>query len=255
MSFKKLLSPTAALLGFIAISGVTQAQTVLWSEDFQNQPPAIWNKTGMQWISSTGKMKTTYNIYRSGGKSGSYPKIVSTDSFQNATDATFKYKVNFDTNNNTDMGGKFFGVGPAQPVTGCNAVDDLTWSARVGFRDKKPQLYLYYQGKTAPCGEIIKGSTPLARNRWYDVSLYVKVNSNGSTSDAEARLYIDGQEVAKKTNFRFYKSSGSTVPPDAKIQKFLLHTFLGSIDTTAGGIDESVITRYDDFQVVRGKHP
>jgi len=217
-----------------ALSG--QASS-LYKEDFKNSPPREWNNAGMEWVKSTGKLRVDYNIYKSGGRTGSYPKIVKNVTFQRALDATLKYKINLDKNYTTPVGGKFFGLGPRNQITGCKDITNNGWSARVGIRDITPQLYIYDQSKkNGNCGEIIKAKNPLKNNQWYDISLYVKLNSAGNVNDAEAILYVDGVEVAKKTKFKFYDGTNRSAPTEARIQKLLVHNFLGSINTSRGGV-------------------
>ncbi len=251
---KKIIS-TMAVLSLFSLSSLSQA-TPLYKEDFSNAPASIWNETNMRWVKSSKQLRIDYNLYSNGGRTGSFPKIVRDVVFSRANEATLKYKINLDKNYTTNTGGKFFGLGPRKQVTGCRDITNNGWSARVGIRNKTPQLYIYDQSKSnGDCGEIIKASSPLKSNKWYDISLYVKLNSKGNKSDAQAILYVDGKEVARKTGFKFYDGTNRSAPVETKIQKLLLHTFLGSINNSKGGVKDSGTIRYDDFEVVRGKHP
>ncbi len=248
---------TVAIVSILAFFLSFMAQSAsLYKEDFSNSPPSAWKQANMSWVKSTKKLKVDYKIYNHGGKNGSYPKNVSSANFTRAVEATLKYKINLDKNYKTNIGGKFFGLGPKNHITGCKNITNKGWSARVGIRDHKPQLYIYDQSKSnGDCGAIIKSSKTLKTDKWYNIALYVKLNSRGNKSDAVAILFVDGKEVARKTGFKFYDGTTLAAPNDAKIQKLLIHTFLGSINTSKGGVKETGTIRYDSFEVVRGRKP
>ncbi|AWB65467.1 hypothetical protein C2869_03010 [Saccharobesus litoralis] len=244
------------------VSANVNAASTLYSESFNSGNAGDWTHANVKFRDGANNIRIKYPLYKnfSTGRVGSHPMMVGQIPIaENAIDATFKYRIKLEDNYDTNMGGKFFGVGPEEPVTGCKDITTYGWSARIGIRDKHPQLYIYRQGKPdGQCGEIIKAEqVTLEKNRWYDLAIYVKVNSSSSTSDAEARLFVDGVEVAKKTGFKFFGGSNSNVPPQAKIQKIIRTSFLGSMPSIANGEVKTgeVSALYDNFLVVRGKKP
>lgn len=254
MKICKSLITLAATTSMLVISATAQAET-LYAEYFSGTPQGIWNKDKIEYNSATKDISIKYDIYQNATQKGSYPKLVSYENLSRKTaSATLKYRIKFDKDYSTTMGGKFFGIAPENHVTGCNSVGTNQWSARAGFKNRVPQLYLYFQNKTEPCGQITSASEDqqLALDRWYDVALYVELNSEGKFN-AKAKLFIDGQLVAKKTGFRFHGLSDLT--DEVKIHKFMLSTFLGSIGSTNGATylaDQSGYIHYDTFKVIDG---
>lgn len=244
------------------LSANVNAASTLYSESFNSGNAGDWAHSNTTFRTGANNIRIKYPLYKNfnTGRVGSHPMMVGQiDIAENAIDATFKYRIKLENNYDTNMGGKFFGLGPEYPITGCKDITTHGWSARIGIRDKHPQLYLYTQGKPdGKCGEIIKAEhITFQKNRWYDLAIYVKLNSSGSANDAEARLFVDGVEVAKKTGFKFFGGSSSNVPPTAKIQKIIRTNFLGSMPSISNGEvktgDASAL--FDNFKVVRGNNP
>ncbi|MBD1390745.1 hypothetical protein IC617_15040 [Neiella sp. HB171785] len=250
----KALTLIAATCGVMTVSAVTQAEA-LYEQYFSGVPTGIWNKEQISYNSSSKDISIKYDIYKNDTQKGSYPKLVSYEDISRKTNsATLKYRIKFDKDYSTTQGGKFFGIAPENHVTGCKEVEVNSWSARVGFANRVPQLYLYFQNKPDRCGQVIPSTTGAQLNldQWYDVALYVELNSEGKYN-AKAKLFIDKQLVAKKTGFRFHGLSDLT--DEVKIHKFMLSTFLGSISSTSGAEyleDQSGYIHYDTFKVIDG---
>ena len=261
MKKKNRIITSIGALFTLMMASAASASGVLYSENFNSGSAGDWSHPNVQFRSGANNIRIKYPQYKvnSNGKVGSPPMMVGQIPISaNAIDATFKYRIKLEDNYDTNMGGKFFGLGPEEPVTGCRDITTNGWSARVGIRDKHPQLYIYRQGKPdGECGEIIKAEQfTFEKNKWYDIALYVKVNSSSTKSDAEARLYIDGTEVAKKTGFKFFGGTSSNVPPAAKIQKIIRTSFLGSMPSLSGAVKTGEVSAlYDNFVVVRGNQP
>lgn len=254
MNGTKLTTYILSILILMSFSLISHAET-LYAEYFSGTPTGIWKKEQIQYNSSTKDISIRYDIYKNATQKGSYPKLVSYENLsKKATSATLKYRVKFDKDYTSKQGGKFFGIAPENHVTGCKEVDVNSWSARTGFKDRIPQLYLYFQNKPEDCGQIIPSETgeQLDLDRWYNVALYVELNSEGKYN-AKAKLFIDQQLVAKKTGFRFHGLSH--LIDEVKVHKFMLSTFLGSISSTSGAEhleDESGYIHYDTFKVIDG---
>ena len=144
----------------VVMATTASASGVLYTENFNSGSAGEWSHSNVQFRNGANNIRIKYPQYKvnSNGKVGSHPMMVGQIPISaNAIDATFKYRIKLEDNYDTNMGGKFFGLGPEEPVTGCRDITTNGWSARVGIRDKHPQLYIYRQGKPdGECGEIIR---------------------------------------------------------------------------------------------------
>jgi hypothetical protein len=117
------------------------------------------------------------------------------------------------------------GLAPEEPVTGGNPVSDEKWSARISFHRKGGVgAYLYHQDLTGQYGEIIRAEAfNFSPDRYYAISLYVRVNNPPNQSNGIAEIYIDGERVVRRDNIRFRGIDGSA----GLVGKILFHTFHG----------------------------
>ena len=81
------------------------------------------------------------------------------------------------------------------------------------------------------------------------MSLYVKVNKDGSHSDGENETYINGLYITGTKNQKLRGNSSSK----SLIQKFMFHTFHGGA-TSKWSPHKTVYAKFDNFIVVSGKH-
>ena len=229
----------------------TYAQDAVWSEDFSSLRP------GSRWIN-----RQETEVMKDGGVNNSQCVRVEYEIRKDplgstirrshmrvppALEYTLQYDLFFESNWTNSYGGKFGGFGPEQGVAGCNAVQPHTWSARIVLRNREPRLYLYHQDKGPGCGQSVNSNMTLARQRWYSVSYYVKVNSRADRSDGVAELYIDGKLVASRRNLKFHAQNGD----HTKISTIDFTTFL--VRNSTGPIVSRQHMRYDNFAVIPGK--
>jgi hypothetical protein len=247
---KKHIFRFGFVLLFLAFVFDTYSQAV-WVEDFNSLTP------GSNWNGRQGQV-----IMGNGGVNNSQCVRVEYDIRQDpqgttvrqwkqeippALEYTLQYDLYFESNWNNSFGGKFHGFSPQTHVTGCNDVQPHTWSARMVLRNRGPRLYLYHQDKGPGCGTSVNSNMQLAKERWYSVSYYLKVNSMADQSDGIVELYIDGELVVSKGNMKFYAVDGD----HTKITDFFFSTFL--IRNSTGPVVRREYMRYDNFAVIPGR--
>lgn len=120
----------------------------------------------------------------------------------------------------------------------------------------RPELYTYHQDQKNQYGDHGVIATPMtfALDRWYAVSLQVKVNDPGATNGA-VHLYIDGQPVEAQERLRLRGTGG----PGTLISRFLFSTFHGGHDPSwaprnPDGSYATVHAWFDNFSVQAGEH-
>jgi len=172
------------------------------------------------------------------------------------SDYTLNYDVRFDRDFQFVRGGKMHGLGPAEPVTGGNRLRPEGWSARVMWREKgRPVAYTYYQDQRSMYGDDGSDKRPFAfaLDRYYAVSLHVRLNDAADRANGFVRLYIDGALVSAQEDIRLRGVSGDA----GLISTFLFHTFHGGHDPSwaprnaAGGYAD-VHAWFDNIAVYRG---
>lgn len=145
------------------------------------------------------------------------------------SDYTLNYDVRFDGDFQFVRGGKMHGLGPAEPVTGGNKLRPEGWSARVMWREKgRPVTYTYYQDQRSIYGDdgSDKHAFTFALDRYYAVSLHVRLNDAADRANGFVRLYVDGALVSAQEGIRLRGVSGDA----GLIDTFLFHTFHGGHD-------------------------
>jgi hypothetical protein len=131
------------------------------------------------------------------------------------------------------------------------------WSARVMFRDGGTvHTYTYCQNKKQKYG--IDGRHvrrfKFGRNRYYAVSLHIKLNEPAKKENGFSHLYIDGEPVVIQDEIRFRGVDSE----DTLIQKFMFSTFHGGHQPSWAPKDKKgnyvmVYASFDNFAVFRGK--
>lgn len=124
------------------------------------------------------------------------------------------YEMQFDTNFDFVLGGKMFGLVGRPGATGAymdggaNVTANSGFSCRMMFRpDGLLQAYIYHEDMTNKWGHEIdcqhEGSNfKVVKGNRYLVEVQVKMNT-GSNRDGLMVIKINGNEVMRKTNFRF----------------------------------------------------
>lgn len=192
-----------------------------------------------------------------GGPTGSGVMALAIPLGEAGDDYTLNYDVRFDRDFQFVLGGKMHGLGPARSVTGGDPLRPDGWSARVMWRENgRAVTYTYHQDQHGQYGDDGRAARPFAfgLDRYYAISLHVRLNDAADRSNGFVRLYIDGKLVSAQEGLRL---RGVTTP-DTLISKFLFSTFHGGHDPSwaprnaAGGYAD-VHAWYDNLAVYRGE--
>ena len=176
------------------------------------------------------------------------PRLVFREKLPAAREYTLTYKLRFHRNFEWVKGGKLPGLGPENPVTGCQPLRDDGWSVRLMWRQAGSFVqYLYHQEKDDRCGEDVRAEDfSFQKDRWYDVALYVRVNRSTSERDGQVRLFVDGEEVARRDNLRLRKTSSGGL-----IERFMFSSFYGG-NSPEWAPSRTTYAYFDDFAVYPG---
>jgi hypothetical protein len=132
---------------------------------------------------------------------------------------------------------------------GCGRVNGTNgWSARMMNFDNgstaQVGFYTYHVDMPDDCGEHMKWSPQLSRNRWYAIETRVKMNSVSSgrgNNDGILEGWIDGQLVFSKKNIRFRDTTA------LKIEKMWGNFYVGGSWTA----DRNMNMHLDNFVIAR----
>ncbi len=183
------------------------------------------------------------------------PRITTKKAFSPIDDEyTLSYRVKFGANYRWARGGKMHGLGPTSPTTGCQPKTDDGWSVRMITQSVgRLALYIYDQDRNNPngCGEgfTASGFQINELERWYDISIYVKLNSPNEHNGI-AKLFVDGVQIHQVENLRL-RSTSST---ESEIRSLMFNTFYGG-GSWAAAPDRTTQVQFSDFQVTRGEVP
>lgn len=198
-------------------------------------------------------LRTTYV----GGPTGSGVMVRVIPLGQAGSDYTLNYDVRFDRDFQFVLGGKMHGLAPARPIAGGKALRLDGWSARVMWRENgRPVTYTYHQDQGDQYGEDGRAVRPFAFavDRYYAVSLHVRLNDAADRSNGFVRLYVDGILVSAQEGVRLRGASGA----EGLISTFLFSTFHGGGDPSwaprdaAGGYAD-VRAYFDNLAVYPGE--
>ena len=248
-----------SLTRFVPVVAGQNDRQPVWSEDFGTLPSGSpWNRQalGVQEDCGVGSgpcVRATYVPTDSGSN-----RIIFRKSLPPATAYTLSYDVRFGSDHISGYGfdfvkgGKLHGLGPENPIAGCNpSRDPSRWSARVMWRSSgNPFIYHYEPGRARNCGDGTgPGDFNFSIGQYHAVSLYVRVNDPFWSRRGEIELYVDGERVASRSNVQLRKVSGSST----LINNFMFNTFFG------GGNDEWSPPRplhayFDNFSVYSGRY-
>ncbi|NIJ19141.1 hypothetical protein FHS95_000810 [Sphingomonas naasensis] len=198
-------------------------------------------------------LRTTY----AGGPTGSDGTAHEIPLGEAGGEYTLNYDVRFDRDFQFVRGGKMHGLGPAEPVTGGNGVRPDGWSARVMWRELgRPVTYTYHQDQRGTYGDDGPEARPFAfaLDRYYAISLHVRLNDAADRREGSVRLYVDGVLVSAQEKIRLRGGSGEA----GLISTFLFHTFHGGHDPSwaprnAAGDYAEVHAWFDNIAVYRGE--
>jgi hypothetical protein len=171
---------------------------------------------------------------------------------------SLNYDVRFEPDFQFVKGGKLLGLGPEKRITGGRLIVPEGWSARVTFKDGgQVKLYTYHQdmqGQYGDRGEV-QQDFRFEKNRYYSVSLHVRVNDPPQAANGFSRLYIDGQMIERHENLRLRGAGGEAT----LINDFLFSSFHGghrpqNAPRDAEGNYTTVHATFDNILVYEGEH-
>jgi hypothetical protein len=171
---------------------------------------------------------------------------------------SLNYDVLFDQGFQFVKGGKLLGLGPEKHITGGRAIVPQGWSARVTFKDGGTvKLYTYHQDMQGQYGDrgAIQKPFKFEKERYYSVSLHVRVNDPPEASNGFSRLYVDGQLLERHEDLRLRGAGGDA----SLINKFMFSSFHGGHRPANAPRDEdgnykTVYATFDNISVYEGEH-
>ncbi len=170
---------------------------------------------------------------------------------------SLNYDVRFDKDFQFVKGGKLLGLGPEKHISGGRAIVPVGWSTRVTFTGTNGlKLYTYHQDMQGQYGDRGDIQLPFKfeRERYYSVSLHVRVNDPPEASNGFSRLYVDGQLIERHENLRLRGTGGDAT----LINKFMFSSFHGGHNPDNAPRDKdgnytTVYATFDNISVYPGE--
>lgn len=171
---------------------------------------------------------------------------------------SLNYDVRFDEDFQFVLGGKLLGLGPEEHIAGGRPMVPSGWSARVTFKEGgAARLYTYHQDMQGQYGDrgVIQKPFDFERERYYSVSLHVRVNDPPEAANGFSRLYVDGELVERHDALRLRGTGGKAT----LINKFMFSSFHGGhmpewAPRDVEGNYKTVHATFDNISVYAGKH-
>lgn len=160
--------------------------------------------------------------------------------------ARLTFDVQFEESFEFVRGGKLHGLGGGMRTVGCTPIQKNGWSVRIMWlQNGKPIIYIYHQDRENRCGDEYAGENDFVfvPGKWHAIELEVKLNTDSTTNDGWATLYIDNIQIVKVENI---KITGSE---KAHIDTFMFNTFFGGGDETWKP-SKKVYANFDNFKVI-----
>lgn len=204
-------------------------------------------------VGGSKALKVTYR----GNKEGS-ERIVNTFKLSRPLDeATLVFDVKFDEGFQFRKGGKLHGLGPNNRITGGHKVKPDGWSARAMWHADGLKTYVYCQNKENKYGQGPDQSLDFIfeKERYYAVSIYVKINDPIEKANGVARVYVDGKCIAEDRGIQFRAEGGD----HTRITHLLFSTFHGGDSKSWAPKDKNgkyidVYAYFDNFAVYEGQN-
>jgi hypothetical protein len=244
------------------IAGAARPPGPIFSEDFDSpmsaRRVALLRSTRVEVIAGEGvRDSKALRVTYAGNDHGSERVVSVAPLAVPGIERTLEYDVRFDRDFQFVRGGKLYGLGSRHPVAGGEPLRPDGWSARVMWREGGvAETYTYHQDQHGKYGDAGDRLLPFrfARNRWYAISLQVRVNEPASTSNGFVRLFIDGRLLERRENLRLR----ATDTLDSQIATLLFSTFHGGDDPSwaprdANGDYADVHAYFDNFAVYPGR--
>lgn len=170
---------------------------------------------------------------------------------------SLNYDVLFDKDFQFVRGGKLLGLGPKKHITGGRPIVPEGWSARVTFKNGGVvKLYTYHQDMQGQYGDrgAIRKPFKFEKERYYSVSLHVRVNDPPEASNGFSRLYVDGELIEQHEDLRLRATGGKAT----MINKFMFSSFHGGHAPDWAPRDENgnyktVYATFDNISVYEGE--
>ena len=166
-------------------------------------------------------LKATYVGYERGSK-----RIVKSFKLPRQMDeATLVFDVKFDQGFQFVKSGKLNGLGPDNRITGGKPMKPEGWSARAVWQPKGLHSYVYCQNKQGKYGQgpERKARFQFKTERYYAVSIYVKLNDPVDKANGIVRVYVNGKGVAEDKGIQFRSVEGD----HTRITHLMFSTFHG----------------------------
>lgn len=227
--------------------------TLVWMEDFaKHEPDTAWLGQGDLIIradcGSRGGPCVEANYQPTDRGSN---RMVFNRPLPPADAYTLSYDIYFEPGFEWVRGGKLPGLGPQNPLTGCQASEPDRWSMRVMWSTEgRIRLYGYGQSDAGICGETMAAddAVRLTTGRYHALSLYVRLN-DPDKSNGLAELYLDGELVVRRDQLRLRARNDASTD----ISRFMFATFHGgSHPSWAPSVP--VQARFDNFSILSGHH-
>jgi hypothetical protein len=207
---------------------------------------------GEKGVDHSRALKTTYVGYERGSKRVTARYRIG----ERGLEYTLNYDVRFDADFQFVKGGKLHGLGPDVPITGGKTMQPKGWSARVTFKEEGTvKSYVYCQNKDRQYGvSVYAPDFHFEKDRYYAISLHVKLNEDPTEDDGFAHVYIDGKSVIQHDDVQFRADDGEA----SLISTFLFSTFHGGHEPhwaprDSQGNYTNVHAYFDNIAVYRGK--
>ncbi len=171
---------------------------------------------------------------------------------------SLNYDVRFDKDFQFVRGGKLLGLGPKEHIAGGRPMVPSGWSARVTFKEGgAARLYTYHQDMPGQYGDrpAIQKPFNFERERYYSVSLHVRVNDPPEAANGFSRLYVDGELIERHEGLRLRGTGGQS----SLINKFMFSSFHGGHMPEWAPRDENgnyttVYATFDNIGVYESEH-
>jgi len=248
-------------IGCQSTGSASGSGTPIWAVDFESvgerhrysQHPLL-DVMDEEGVGGSYAVRATYDGFPRGSRRIAY-RIAFPEKMM---EATLNFDVRFGEHFQFVRGGKLHGLGPARAITGGKPMKPAGWSARIMFlADGRIGTYSYVQNKSSKYGVSGRdvNSFRFQRNRFYSVSLHVRLNDPVDRENGFSRLYVDGEPVMVHEQLQFRAKEGDR----SRIQKMLFSTFHGGhqpkhAPTTPEGDFTTVYAYFDNFAIHRGRH-